>query len=341
MALIAIEIPFEETCIMCPRRGSKRCPGCGDARYCSKARDTGRDDEETIIVHFKDDTSKDPPNIGVRIFTRAGVASKVFRRPILVTRKGYRRGSRGAIEEIRDFDMRDVRKAADYFCCAYRSTMPQSQLSDVHILATGIACPKDVSQRNLRTNWQERVIDDCDQVYQSEGSGIAHVLAIPLTLCRFNHHECVEQGDVVYTSATDHLMRDITSTTTGPQEGTRNMPRFRHNDRAYAGTQGFGSSPNHGGCMSRLLPLGAMLFPRAPGIPISTGSVVVARADGLPLIPVHLEAICSYISDKGEPRLTNCISGLNSGASIPQREQVSKLDHQGGLHGILQRPERL
>lgn len=28
-------IPFEETCIMCPKRG-KRCAGCMDALYCSR-----------------------------------------------------------------------------------------------------------------------------------------------------------------------------------------------------------------------------------------------------------------------------------------------------------------
>lgn len=35
-------IKLEETCIMCPRRGLKRCQNCKDARYCSTGRSDGK-----------------------------------------------------------------------------------------------------------------------------------------------------------------------------------------------------------------------------------------------------------------------------------------------------------
>lgn len=278
---------------------------CFSAHNTIQARDTGRDDEDTLVFYYKDDTSADPPNIGVRNFTRAGASSMYQRGPILVIREGYRSGPRGLIEEHRDLDMRDVRSAADYFSSAWRRGLQDSQLCDVRVLTSGIACAKDVSQWNLREKWQERIMNGCDSIFQSEGSGIANLLGIPLTLrvTEPNGKHRDEQDGSCYNASAEHLMRDITSTKTGPQGDTRHMRRFRRRDRAYAGTDGFGSSPEYWSS-------------------ITTGSVWIARADGLPLPAQHLEALCSYITNQVEPRLFSCISGLSPSASASQRERV-------------------
>jgi hypothetical protein len=112
-----------------------------------------------------------------------------------------------------------------------------------------------------------------------------------------------EQDDTCYNSAATHLMRDVASTKTRTQSDTRHMPYFLRCNTAYRRTYGFGSSPDYWG-------------------PNTKGAVCAARADGLPLPAQHLEAICSYISEQVEPRLSSCILGLGPGAIVPQREWV-------------------
>jgi hypothetical protein len=135
---------------------------CLSAHNNIQARNTGRDGKETLVFYYKDDTSAETPNIGVRDFTRAGAASMYQRGPILVIREGYRSGPRGWIQECRDLDMRDVRSAADYFSSAFRRGLEDSQLRDVRVLISAMVCAKGVSQHNLRKKWQEVVVNGCD-----------------------------------------------------------------------------------------------------------------------------------------------------------------------------------
>jgi hypothetical protein len=270
-----------------------------------QARDTGRSEDDTLAFYFKRNTSEEPPNIGMRDFTRAGVSSMNFSGPILVVREGSRFGPQGVIEECRDLYMRDVRNAADYLSSAWRYGYRGELNCDVRVLASLILCPKDLGEHSLRTKWSEQAVNGRDTIFQSEGSGIANLLGIPLSLRLEDPYGMYgeERDDSYYNSAAELLMRDITLTTTGPQRDARHMRSFRWDDRAYAGTHGFGSSPKRWSSNT-------------------TGSVWVARADGLPLLTCHLEAICSYISTKVEPRLSRCIPGLGPGESVSQREWV-------------------
>jgi hypothetical protein len=51
-------------------------------------------------------------------------------------------------------------------------------------------------------------------------------------------------------------------------------------------------------------------------------SVKVARADGLPLLAEHLEALCSYTSSQIEPRLSGALEGLGPCSTIIEREAL-------------------
>ncbi len=94
------------------------------------------------------------------------------------------------------------------------------------------------------------------------------------------------------------LMRDITSTAVG------SIPvRDRFINRNFMGENGFGSSPS-------------------PWNGPETGSVFIARTDGVPLLKEHVEALCAYIENKIEPQLSKSIVGLEAGAAVPQREAI-------------------
>ncbi|KAK7905564.1 hypothetical protein LTR67_000287 [Exophiala xenobiotica] len=44
--------------------------------------------------------------------------------------------------------------------------------------------------------------------------------------------------------------------------------------------------------------------------------------DGVPLLKEHVEALCAYIENKIEPQLSESIVGLRAGATVPQREAI-------------------
>ncbi|KIW75681.1 hypothetical protein Z517_10423 [Fonsecaea pedrosoi CBS 271.37] len=406
-------LPLEATCIMCPRRGTKVCSSCKDARYCSKncqkldwknhkiicpsfqepkpqvteangridgifydflpevglvdfrralvfpgdkqppkfvwvktwivhggsetfdskpffdhagetdciylahnsiqARDACRDEKDLLRFFFKDDTSKEPPNLAVQAFTRSGACSKYLKGPIILMCGTV--GARGH-DHFRDVDMRDSRSAADFFSSAYRSGYGDSCLLEKRFVTTAIACPEDITSYQLEGKYHQQVFDGCDSVFQAEGSGIANLLGIPILIrshippkpkrnqygAWIPQDEENEPTDVGPDSVDAlFLLRDITSTTTGRQETTASMHRFRTNDRDYAGTNGFGSSPK----ASR-----------------RSGSFSLVRADGLPLLSLHVEALVGYIRDEVEPRLSHALAGTASGGVVASREAV-------------------
>jgi hypothetical protein len=47
-----------------------------------------------------------------------------------------------------------------------------------------------------------------------------------------------------------------------------------------------------------------------------------ARADGMPLVPRHIEALCKYIGKKVEPMLRSAVAGLAVSESVPGYEDV-------------------
>ena len=111
-------------------------------------------------------------------------------------------------------------------------------------------------------------------------------------------------------------MRDISSSTFGPQSSTdpdtsdplahewaAKTGKLDMHNRLYIGPNGFGSCH-----------------------PVwdndKLGSVVAARADGRPLLAQHLEALCAYISEKVNPRLSHALAGLSPGAVVANREAV-------------------
>lgn len=390
-------IKLEETCIMCPRRGSKVCPNCKNARYCStgtsdrihsqephtnqcadcqkvdwklhkilcptfnqekpeitkhhafhrrglffpggdqkarfvwvevwteregtwtvydqfehsvyfggetsshynfsdpnpiQAREIMRDDTEFgLHCWTKDLNVREPPNFGLRSCTRGQACAPNFRGPILVMRKvDFGQGK----EKYVDIDMRDARSAADFFSSDYRDgSRKMVHLKDQRVLVSSCRSPEHMAQNNTTVKYSEHVLDGCDSIFWSGGSGIANLLGFPLSL------------RLAKTQQTGHhnteamlLMRDITSTIFGP-------PPFadRYINRDFHGENGFGSSG----------------YPWGEDV---VGPVFAARSDGLPLLKEHLEALCKYIESRVEPKLVAAISGLSPGDVVPDREAI-------------------
>ncbi|KAK4940868.1 hypothetical protein LTR10_019140 [Elasticomyces elasticus] len=377
-------IELEKTCIMCPRRGTRVCTNCKDARYCStdcqkvdwkhhkilcptfnqekppitrsnafhrralfypggdqKARfvwveiwteregtyavwdqlDLGaylggatgacdyfsdpnpiqarrfmRDDTEFGLLYWcKDPNDAEPPNLGLRACTRGRACAPNFRGPILVMRKVEFGAGK---ERYVGIDMRDARTAADCFSYEYRDgTSKMQHLEDQRVLVTSCACPQLVARLNLPTKYFAHVLDGCDSVFAAGGSGIANLLGIPLSL-RLMQSFQPTGNEANRNTAARLLMLDITSTTIGPiARGDRYI------NREFRGMNGFGSS---GDLWSG----------------DTVGTVLTARADGLPLLARHVEALCNYIETRIEPKLAAVISGLSPGDVVRDRECI-------------------
>ena len=131
-----------------------------------------------------------------------------------------------ANNHIRDLDMRDARNAADFFSSVYRMGLKDACLEPQRVWLTGIVCHEDIVENDLQANYVEKVFDGCDTIFNSEGSGIANLLGIPMLIRASNDPQPKDNqsGDVA--SDRDNpdaalLLRDISSTTTGSQESTR------------------------------------------------------------------------------------------------------------------------
>ena len=251
--------------------------------------------------------------MAVRTFTRAGACAEHFRGPLLVTRWIFRPRQSGddrdidvpdvrnAPGEYRDIDMRDVRNAADYLSSAYRMGQQDADLDSVRVAVGITVCPRTF----VRSPTGYFIVNGCDSIYQAEGSGIANLLGLPMTLRPWYAHPAGSED--LRNREAMLLMRDITSVKAGtlastPEPGDRDI--LRGMSRSYCGEQGFASTPQ-------------------TWTGNKTGDVLVARADGLPLLSLHLEALCLYVSTKVEPRLVQAVSGLPAGESlVHNREQV-------------------
>ncbi len=286
-----------------------------------QARDIDRDKAEQLLFHHKENIMAENPNLGVRDFTRAGVCADIFRGPILVTRMGC---SADGFEEYRDMDCRDARNAADFFSSAFRLGQKSAGLQDIRVMAIGALYDSILKEghhfcflKGEGRSWHTRILDGCDSIFSAEGSGIANLLGIPILLRRcdeldipevlrqaYGLHRKKDQG--LHNRNAMLLKRDITSTTTSKaswQPRNRFCAAFIGNYGQHAGEKGFGSSP--------------VLWNDT-----DTGIVMVARADGHPLVWPHFMALCRYISTKVEPRLAQAVSGLAEGGVVTERESV-------------------
>ncbi|KIV87655.1 hypothetical protein PV11_03187 [Exophiala sideris] len=196
--------------------------------------------------------------------------------------------------------MRDVRNAADYFSSTYRMGSQDADLESVRVAVGIVVCPRTF----VRSPTGYFIVNGCDSIFQAEGSGIANLLGLPMTVRPWYAHptgsEDLRNHEAVL------LMRDITSDHVGTLTSTPgygDLDNFRGMGGSYCGEQGFGSTPQ--------IWTGNKI-----------GDVLVARADGLPLLSLHLEALCLYVSTKVEPRLAQAISGLTGDALVHSREQV-------------------
>ncbi|KAI1611019.1 hypothetical protein EDD36DRAFT_497871 [Exophiala viscosa] len=272
-----------------------------------QARDIHREQYETLWFTSKRYAANQAPNVAVRSFTRAGACAQHFRGPILVTRwvaSQHRaidvRDVRTAPGEYRDIDMRDVRKAADYLSSAYRRGGQDPDLDSVRVPVGIVVCPRTF----VRSPVGYFIVNGCDSIFQAEGSGLANLLGLPMTVRPWYAHPTGSEDLRNQTAML--LMRDITSvkvSTRTSTPGSGDGDFLRGMEGSYCGEQGFASTPQ-----------------TWTGNKI--GDVLVARADGLPLLSLHLEALCLYVSTKVEPRLAQAVSGLTGRAVVLSREQV-------------------
>ncbi len=294
----------------------EHAPECTyEAHSNIQARDICRDQEEHLFIHHKENTAGESPNLAAKACTRSGNCSYAMKGPIMFM---YGWVDRNANTWYDDMDMRDARSAADYFSSAYRQGLKDTNLEKQHFWATFILSREDATRHNMSGKYRDSIKNGCDSIYSAEGSGIANLLGIPILIrpmqpqiqtnllgfrIRDNEAELAQQTPERENRDAMLLLRDITSTTIGPQGTTAAMCPFRSNDRDYAGENGFGSSPRLWRSMS---------------------SALLARADGLPLPPVHVEALVEYIRERVEPRLSRAVSGIAPGGVVPSREDVLK-----------------
>jgi hypothetical protein len=166
--------------------------------------------------------------------------------------------------------------------------------------------------------YKEHILNLSNPVFDGPGSGIANLLGLPMTI-RSSSHRHIQEAVLDLSSglaegALDNeiadkrlrnldvllLQRDITSTTTGPF-GSSADSASRYMILNHAGQNGFGDSP--------------------VGFDF-VGPVYVARADGLPLLALHIKALCSYIKDIVNPRLAQAVSETQPGQIVQARESV-------------------
>lgn len=111
-----------------------------------------------------------------------------------------------------DIDMRDARTAADCFGSEYRDGSGKMvHLKDQRILVSSCDSPQHMAQNNHTEKYLEHVLDGCDSIFWSGGSGIANLLGFPLSLRLVASHQEGHRNPEAML-----LMRDITSTTFGP-----------------------------------------------------------------------------------------------------------------------------
>ena len=241
-----------------------------------------------------DGSSGEPPNVSLRSCTRGQACSPKFKGPLLVLQSVAYGPGKG---QYVDMDMRDARMTADCLSAEHRDGHGKMiHLEDERVLVASCACPQHMARDNATSKYSEHVLNGYDSIFAAGGSGIANLLGIPLSLRLREpmsiHAEGLRNREAML------LMRDITSPTVGSDPFFTRFP-----NRDYIGENGFGSSP--------------LLWSRDV-----VGSVFVGRADGLPLLSQHLEALCKYIETRVEPRIAAAISNLSPLEIVSAREII-------------------
>jgi hypothetical protein len=282
-------------------------------RNLIQGRDISRDGEENLQISCLEDAMQAPRNNVLARFTRSGIMGTNWKGPILAMRY---LAIPNHLEHYKHIDMRDVRNVADFFSSNYRGYSDKSITST----ACGIFCPADATYYE-KQKYGELNISADHSSYGKQGSGIANLLGIPL-------HVEVMQGRAApnddLTSRQNleaaELYRDVNSTIKGRTGNVQREEAERAAMIARFGPQAamFGGTRN--------VDVGSMGFGTAHSrwLDDNLGSVVVARADGKPLMREHLEALCAYCKEMVGPRLLGSAAGIAVGDPVLGREAVLK-----------------
>ncbi|KAJ9609888.1 hypothetical protein H2200_006217 [Cladophialophora chaetospira] len=324
-----------------------------------QARDMVADEHEKLIFYCSDDNTRDSPNLAIKRFTRGDTCGRCFQGPWLLMHQwsgpltppmklgrqhiaddydesleldGGNREEEDEwedegdqnLEEYRDVDMRDVRSAADFFTTEYRGggTMDQNA-----VIGAAINSPGAIALDNTKSKWSYSVFRDSDEIFHCEGSGIANLLGIPVLLRQVSSTSAPELGELSFQEFSDildgrgcaraperigqdfrnpeaaNLMRDMVSTTVGALPSIGSYADMAMLEKVHIGQNGFGT-------------------PHGSWDDDEVDTILVARADGLPLTREHLEVLCCYISQRVKPRLAKAVKGLSPGAAVPDREAL-------------------
>jgi hypothetical protein len=203
-----------------------------------------------------------------------------WRGPVLATRF---LAITGQLRHYKNIDMRDVRNVADYFSSAYRG------YSDNSITSTtcAIVCPADAASHK-KQKYSDLSITANHSSYEQQGSGIANLVGIPLQVTLMQCNKVLRDDPAGRQNPeAAELYHDINSTIKGKTESVQKEEADHSAMIATFGLQAatFGTTRNVG--------VGSMGFGTAHSrwIDDDLGSVVVARADGKPLMAEHLEAL--------------------------------------------------
>ena len=278
-----------------------------------QARDMTRSSKHRVEFFCRTDTFIQPSNQGVVDFTRAHACGPCWRGPVLAMSmldsgdSGYR---------YIDMDMLDVRHAADHFSSSHRArgTQPKTVL----VQACIVSCPHDIS--NGHSPYSERIVVGSDPVFYSGGSGIANLLGLPLLIrkdVRLDDSNLALPEGGLRNEQAMFLKRDIVSTTkiAAPPQSTR--PQDMEAVLLAMGV----TMANIGG-LGKAEELPGFGCSPSTWAGNDVGSIIIARADGKPLIQEHAEVICEYLKQCVEPILETAIRDLNPKVEVPRRKDI-------------------
>lgn len=274
-----------------------------------QARNMKRDEHDCIYFHTAEDTAGMEPNIAAKSFTRAGVAGTWVKGPLLVMRNTQI----GGVGHCPDIEMRDVRHTADYLSFAYRG----DGLSDRRYLGVVVNSDRDRAASYLRSRYHPRACDGDESIFSSQGCSIANLLGIPLLFAKVAGPDVVDSSEITgRNKSIEYLKRDLNAIKIGSPYSAEQQEMMDRADARYGrawrnaaggevekSPRGFGSSPEDWSGEH-------------------CGTVFVVRADGVPLIMEHMEALCEYAAQIVEPMLHQGITDLPSGSDVTSRELI-------------------
>ena len=275
-----------------------------------QARDIGRSKNENLIIWQLDLTVRYAINEAVLAISRNRCTNERWRGPLLL----FRQEDLGEGSSIyHDIDQREIRHAADFFTSTFMiKTLPTEIW--IHYLALTVDYPKELG--GATPTFNPRVIDQGDLVWNREGSGIANLVGLPL-LIRYDPSEDPAKNEVALL-----LKTDITCKTTAPKTS---RARSDGEDEAFQAmpmidNPGIYEEGAHSSKAGRL-GFGATVQPPADD---KKGRILIARADGEPLLGRQLEALLAYIDQIVKPMLASATAGLGPGEVVKDREECLK-----------------